>query len=312
MLRNYYLACMHPILFTIPGMQVPVFSYGAILGLAFVIGWFVVMHFAEKEGLPKDKIANVFLITTFSSMIGARLMFIVTNPEMFADGGIAGILNVRKGGSVTYGGFLGGFIASLIYLRAVKIRFMAWADVAAPAMALGTSITRVGCLLYGCDYGLPISEEAPGWIKTLGVRFPNWQIKFPGLKERYADSLLGNSIDLSGSPAYIHHVKDGLVNRGAEYSAFVYPTQSLEIVNGLVALALLLLVRKQSKVSGAVFLAFTGYYGITRSLMEILRGDMGRGSIIGLSSSQLIGIVTTVLALTAYLVLRKQSKHLNP
>ncbi len=300
---------MHPILFTIPGIQVPVFSYGAILGLAFVVGWFVVMHFTEKEGLPKDKIANVYLITTFTSMIGARLMFIVTNPEMFAGGGVFGILNVRKGGSVTYGGFLGGFVASWIYLRAVKIRFLAWADVAAPAMALGTSITRVGCLLYGCDYGLPISEDAPGWVKAFGVRFPNWQLKFPGLKERYSDGFLGDSINLSGSPAYIHHVQDGLVARGAEYSAYVYPTQSLAIVNGLVAFALLLLIRKHNKVSGAVFLAFTGYYGVTRSLMEILRGDMGRGSIIGLSSSQFVGIVTSVLALVAYLMLRKHSKR---
>ena len=51
-----------------------------------------------------------------------------------------------------------------------------------------------------------------------------------------------------------------------------------------------------------VFLIFTAYYGLTRTLMEFLRGDTGRGTVGTLSTSQFIGIVTLLAAAVAYVL----------
>jgi prolipoprotein diacylglyceryltransferase len=56
-----------------------------------------------------------------------------------------------------------------------------------------------------------------------------------------------------------------------------------------------------------VFLVFTMYYGATRSLMELLRGDVGRGGLGVLSTSQIIGIATLAVAAVAYYVLSKRA-----
>jgi prolipoprotein diacylglyceryltransferase len=52
---------------------------------------------------------------------------------------------------------------------------------------------------------------------------------------------------------------------------------------------------------------FTAYYGITRSLMEILRGDVGRGGIGALSTSQIVGLVTFAASLAAWVMLKKRA-----
>jgi phosphatidylglycerol:prolipoprotein diacylglycerol transferase len=205
------------------------------------------------------------------------------------------LVNVRKGGLVAYGGFLGGFLGSWLYLRRVKIRLLPWADVVVPTLASGLGITRIGCFLYGCDYGRPIPADAPAWVQAIGVRFPNWGSDLPRAK---------------GAPAFLHHVHDGLVSYHAELSALVYPTQLLEVLNGWVIFAVLMVMRKRTRFRGQMFLLFTGYYGITRALMEVLRGDTGRGGLGPLSTSQIVGIATFLAAVAAWIYLsRKAHEH---
>ena len=68
---------------------------------------------------------------------------------------------------------IGGFLASWYCCRKRSIPLLQWADVAAPSVVLGTAITRVGCFLFGCDYGarssLPWAVRFPGrtrWRRT--------------------------------------------------------------------------------------------------------------------------------------------------
>ena len=70
---------------------------------------------------------------------------------------------VNRGGLVAYGGMIGGFLASWYCCRKREIPLLQWADVAAPSVVLGTAITRIGCFLFGCDYGAR-SEPAVGGV----------------------------------------------------------------------------------------------------------------------------------------------------
>ena len=59
------------------------------------------------------------------------------------------------GGSVFYGGLLGGILAGAVYLRRKGRPLDLWASLTAPAIPLFHVFGRVGCFLGGCCYGLP-------------------------------------------------------------------------------------------------------------------------------------------------------------
>lgn len=240
----------------------PIYSYGAMLCVSIVVGWFLTLGLAEKEGLPRDKMANCYFVTALAALAGARLLYVATNPQEFAS--FKDLFALRRGGLVAYGGFLGGFIGSFLYLRAQKIRLLAWADAAVPSLASGLVITRIGCYLFGCDFGKPLDEGAPGWLKKLGT-FPRWAE--------------GTLLEGSGSPAWIQHVNKHGLSPDAEASLPVHPTQLYEMLAGALLLATVFLVKKHQRFRGQVFLAFTLGYGYLRFVIEILRDDVERGEL---------------------------------
>jgi phosphatidylglycerol:prolipoprotein diacylglycerol transferase len=165
---------------------------------------------------------------------------------------------------VAYGGFLGGLAGSFFFLRKHKIPLLPWADVAVPSLASGLMITRIGCYLFGCDFGRPLSETAPGWLKKLGS-FPHWP-----------DGTLEHG---EGSPAWHQHVVERGLARTADHSLPVHPTQIYESLVGLGLLVLLLVVRRKQKFRGEIFFLFAFAYGVCRFLLELLRDDNERGSL---------------------------------
>ncbi|HEY2514693.1 MAG TPA: prolipoprotein diacylglyceryl transferase family protein, partial [Polyangiaceae bacterium] len=167
----------------------PLYSYGVMLGLSLVVGWYLTLRLAKLDGLPTEVMANCYVITALAAIIGSRVLYVVTNPDEFQN--LADMFKVRLGGLVAYGGFLGGYLGSWGYLKMKKIRLMPWADVAVPSLASGLMITRIGCYLFGCDFGKRLSDGAPGWLKTLGT-FPHWAA--------------GTVDSGDGSPAFIRHM----------------------------------------------------------------------------------------------------------
>src|SRR5688572_9888437 len=108
---------MHPILFEIPTPwgELPIYSYGVMLGTSMIVAWYVVMWLGEREGLHREALANTFIITAVSAIVGARLLYVLTNPNEFDS--IGDLFALRRGGLVAYGGFLGGFVGALAYLK---------------------------------------------------------------------------------------------------------------------------------------------------------------------------------------------------
>ncbi len=268
---------MHPILFRIPlpnwnlprigpihdalGPTLPIYSYGVMLGLSFIVGWYLTLWLAEKDGLPKETMANCYVVTAIAALVGSRLLYVVTNLNEFNSPG--DIFALRRGGLVAYGGFLGGYLGSWVFLRLKKIRLMPWADVAVPSLATGLGITRIGCYLFGCDFGKPLSDGAPGFLVKMGT-FPHWA---PGTVDRG-----------DGPPAWIQHVNQNLISHDAASSLPVHPTQIYESLLGWGLFALLMVQRKHQKFRGQVFMLFAFTYGFGRFLLEIVRDDLERGA----------------------------------
>src|SRR4029077_13723720 len=142
--------------------NVPIYAYGVMLGLSLVIGWYLTLPLAERDGLPKETMANCYVITALAALAGSRVLYAVTNPDEFKS--FWDLFALRNGGLVAYGGFIGGLLGSWAFLAPKKMRRLAWADDAVPSLASGLLITRIGCYLFGCDFGRTLPEGAPHWL----------------------------------------------------------------------------------------------------------------------------------------------------
>jgi phosphatidylglycerol:prolipoprotein diacylglycerol transferase len=258
--------------------NLPIYSYGVMLGLSLVVGWYLTLTLSERDGLPKETMANAYVVTAVAAIVGSRLLYILTNIDEFrvnqhdASSAIdfASFFALRRGGLVAYGGFLGGYLGSWLYLRNHNIRLLPWADVAVPSLASGLLITRIGCYLFGCDFGKRLPADAPAFLAKLGT-FPHWA---PG-------TLAGGG---DGAPAWSKHLDAAGHGTPAaaelmkmNHSWPVHPTQIYESLVGLFLLALLLWQRKHQKFRGQVFFLFAFAYGYLRFLIEMLRDDTERG-----------------------------------
>lgn len=257
-------------------VSLPIFSYGVMLGTSMVVGWFLVMKLSKRDGVPTLQAGAIYMWSAVWSMVGARALYVATNLSAF-DGPVDALM-LHKGGMVAYGGMVGGFLASWYGCYRRNIPLLKWADVSAPAVVLGTGITRIGCFLYGCDFGR---------TSTLP-----WAVAFP-----------------NGSAAWDHHIRLGLITPAAAASLPVHPSQLYESAVGFLLFALLMWIRRHRTFSGQVFLGWVLGYGTLRPLLEVLRDDEQRGSVGTLSTSQFIGIASVGLGLVlAVFLIRKHRR----
>jgi phosphatidylglycerol:prolipoprotein diacylglycerol transferase len=247
--------------------HLPIYAYGVMLGLSLVVGWYLSLPLAEKDGLPKETMANCYVVTALAALAGSRILYALTNPDEFRS--VWDLFALRNGGLVAYGGFIGGLIGSWAFLAPKKIRLLAWADDAVPSLASGLLITRIGCYLFGCDFGKGLADSAPRWLKTLGT-FPHWPA--------------GTLVSGDGSPAFVRHLdlyrgtpmEMQLLRQNTSFP--VHPTQLYEALVGLGLLGLLLWQRKYTRFRGQIFFLFVFAYGFLRFILELWRDDVERGS----------------------------------
>lgn len=267
--------------------SLPIFSYGVMLGTSMLVAWYFVMYLGtKKEGLQREQMANAFIVTAVFAIVGSRVLYILTNLDEFSDP--SRWFALRDGGLVAYGGFLGGLLGAWVYWRSKDVSLLAWADVVAPTLGLGLGFTRIGCYLFGCDFGAPLGEDAPAWLETIGT-FPG-----PGGGHEH------------GSPAFVYHVAQYDLSPTAHASLPVHPTQIYESIAGFALFGITMLVWRHRRFRGQVVLVLTALYGIWRFFIEYVRDDPERGFYFGFSTSQLISLALVPFAALLYFMLRKQ------
>jgi phosphatidylglycerol:prolipoprotein diacylglycerol transferase len=238
-------------------------SYGAMLGIALVVGWYLTSALGRRDGLPKELLVGAFFIATVAGIFGARLLYVAINtgPWDGVSACLVETLSLGRGGLIGYGALVVGFSAAAVYLRVRGFRVRAWADAAAPSIALGIALTRIGSYLLGSDFGKPLAESAPKWLVVLGT-FPRWP----------ADVFNG-----AGAPAWVHQVNRGLIELGRERSLPVHPTELYEALAGLVLFAVVVWLGRRRQLGGEPFCALVFGYGVVRWVLDAWRDDPERG-----------------------------------
>jgi phosphatidylglycerol:prolipoprotein diacylglycerol transferase len=175
---------MQPILFHIGGFAVP--SYGTALLLSFAIGIALAVRRARRRGLDTEVVLDVSIAVVVASFLGSRLLYVALHLDQFqgADGGFwsafvptqtaDGRFGVR--GVSVMGALPAALLAGALVLRWKRASPLPYMDVMAPSVALGAAITRIGCFLNGCCFGV----GCPAW---LGVEYPAGSLPVAALGE---------------------------------------------------------------------------------------------------------------------------------
>ncbi len=141
---------MKPILLDLGLLKVH--AYGLGLALAFLFGSLWLSRRARPLGYLDEDLMKLAWWLLASALIGARLYYAIQHPQEF-EGDWAEVFRVWRGGLTQYGGVLGAIIVGALFMRSKGWSFREVGDLAAPVIALGEGIARIGCFFNGCCFG---------------------------------------------------------------------------------------------------------------------------------------------------------------
>ncbi|MGB9866636.1 MAG: prolipoprotein diacylglyceryl transferase [Bacillota bacterium] len=142
---------MYPVLFRIGPVEF--YTYGLLVGTAFVVASMLAAKEAERRGINPDHMYSFFIVAFVLGAVFSRGLYVVLNWSQFA-GDPVSILNTRSGGMTIHGAILGGVIAALVSSRRMKISTKQLLDIVAAPLPLAQAIGRWGCFFNGCCYGV--------------------------------------------------------------------------------------------------------------------------------------------------------------
>ena len=140
--------------------------YGIILMLGALTGGLLAQGEAKRRGHAPEILWDLMLWLLIAGIAGARLWHVFTPSPSTIAGGFTteyylthplDLINIRNGGLGIPGAVIGGLIALYFFTRKRKLSFLEWADIAAPALALGQAIGRWGNYVNQELYGAPTS-----------------------------------------------------------------------------------------------------------------------------------------------------------
>ncbi len=149
---------MLQILYRVPWVNIPIFGFGAMLFVAFVIPTWVAGRRAAREGVAPVHVQDVVLWLFVGGILGARILFLIKEtPWQGFWNFLWELPRIWDGGIILYGAIVGGLIGYIAFywitFRRHGIPTLQMADILAPSIALGIAFGRIGCFLNGCCYG---------------------------------------------------------------------------------------------------------------------------------------------------------------
>ena len=129
--------------------------YGLMYMLAFILGYFVIKHYAKRKklNLSTDDLYDLLFYVILGVMVGGRLGYV-----LFYDLGSylqdpLSILAIWQGGMSFHGGFIGVLLAVMYACRRRGWNFWEIGDLIAAAVPIGLGLGRIGNFINGELYG---------------------------------------------------------------------------------------------------------------------------------------------------------------
>jgi phosphatidylglycerol:prolipoprotein diacylglycerol transferase len=129
-------------------------TFGIMFALGFIAAGALVARRLVELGRPVDWAYEMIFAALIGGIIGARVDFIIQNYDSVSDDLLGNIFS--GAGLVWFGGAIGGAIGVVLWARWRGILNQTLLDLAAPGLAIGYAVGRIGCQLSGDgDYGVP-------------------------------------------------------------------------------------------------------------------------------------------------------------
>lgn len=264
---------------------IPRFGFGSFgvsphgIGIAagvFAGAWFMARRARSREQDP-DLVWSGAYFGVIGSILGARIAYVAGHFSEFESP--IQWLKIWEGGISLVGGLLGAFTAVYIYTRRRNISFFRLVDLGAPWLGLGIAVGRIGDLLIGDHLG----KETSGWW--------GWQYK-GGL-------LISPPPCTTPVGEAVYSTIDGCIAPGT----IVHQTALYDSIWSLAIFGLLLLLDKNPRKSGFMFLSWASLYAVGRIATDFARVDKHWFGL-GLTGSQLTSIAALLVCLLLLLLYR--------
>ena len=260
---------------------VPVYSYGLMLGICFIVASWLMQREFKRKKLEESAAVNITFIALVGGVVGSKLLYVIEEWKSISSMPLGKVFSTdglfSPAGLTFYGGLILATVLIYIYTRYKNIPFLRVCDAAAPSLAIGYGIARVGCHLSGDgDYGLPVSEFM-SWVP--------WGTD-------YSKGTLPPSIAFRGTD--IAAKFGGVVPD----NTLCHPTPMYEFILGGLIFWLLWRKRELFKGDGKLFGLYLILSGASRLLVEFIR--LNPRYMFGLSEAQLISVVLIGLGFYLY------------
>ena len=247
----------------------PIYFYGVLIGLGFVLGILLCARRAKRFGLKEDDVYDVMIWLIPCSILGARLYYVLFQLDYYLQHPDE-LFAIWNGGIAIYGGVIGGILAVWLVCRRKKIPVLAMMDDLSCGLLLGQIIGRWGNFFNREVFG--------GYTDSLLA------MKFPASMARASDI----------SEEIAAHMTDGCIQ--------VHPTFLYEGIWNFCLLMLLIFALKYRKFHGQIILLYLMGYGIGRALIETIRTDQLFIPGTTVPVNMVMGICVAIAALTAIVI----------
>jgi phosphatidylglycerol:prolipoprotein diacylglycerol transferase len=269
---------MYPELFKIGPFTI--YSFGLMMGVGFIVASYLLTKELSRKGFDPGLGSTITLFAVAFGVIGSKLLYLLENWSYFIESPFTSAFS--PGGLTWYGGFILATFAIWRYAKKKEIPFLSVCDAAAPALALGYGIARIGCHLAGDgDYGMP-TDLPWAMIYSNGTYPPSVAFRdFPDIVAMYGvDGVVPDDIPVHPAPLY-------------------------ETLLGIVVFLILWRLRTRVSVGGKLFMLYLILSGIARFGVEFIR--LNERILFGLSEAQLIAAALVLAGALGFIKLsRKQ------
>lgn len=276
---------------------------GGIIGLVLFVVFYLREDFNRKKTgiqvemknlFPHHRIMDITTVAVISGVIGAKIFTVIEEPKAFFADPWGQLIS--GDGWTIYGGLIGGFIITAMYLRMKKIALIPFMDAVAPALIVSYGVGRLGCHFAGDgDWGIVAASMPEWWF------LPDWLWSFD-----YPRNVLNKGVEMTDCVGKYCH----------QLSPKVYPTAVYETTMAFTIGAILWAVRKPlTSITGMLFAIYLVFNGLERFLIEGIRVNIRHETLSGLTQAESIAIgliiIGIVMGIWRWVVYKKGNNELE-
>lgn len=117
--------------------------YGLFMAISFLVGSFHLLKMGKKKGLSEDFLLNLAMIVIVSGIVGARLIFVLSNyPQWFVTAPL-NVIKIWEGGLAWHGALLGGLLTGWYYCKKNGVNPNMIADWTVAGLSFGYCLVRI-------------------------------------------------------------------------------------------------------------------------------------------------------------------------